>query len=64
VTESASPLAGVKVVRPRLRLRALHLDPDSTTTRAREHAEQLAATIEQEHNKKKIPLTRPAPSGM
>jgi hypothetical protein len=33
--QDAPLLAGVKVVRPRLRLRALHLDPDSSLARAR-----------------------------
>jgi hypothetical protein len=42
-TQHAPPGAGVKVVRPRLRLRALHLDPAALLARARNYEDN--ATI-------------------
>jgi hypothetical protein len=60
VDEHAPPGAAVKVVRPRLRLRALHLDLDTSPARARTHDN---ATGNPCHQRSQT-LTGPAPSEM
>lgn len=42
--ESALPGPGIQVVRPRLRLRALHLDPAACPTRLRTHDDLRTTT--------------------